>query len=309
MTATDYARSVAAAVKDRADLPPVTSGHETTAAAVLLNVENMLRMTGRRMEDEVLGIPGVGSVGKASMHLLLKHLPHPRKLILCDPYAATGDSLRGPAAGLPGRLRKAADEVVNVLGYRGEIEVIGGTSKLPDEFYESTVISADTNAPDIVDIARLRPGTMLVDDSIPPCYDRDIAMARITEKADLLFGQGDVIECATPMQKVFGWPPMMYELAGEEGVEWFAANTPDAFSTTQITSSVLSNVLVAQDGISPATGPAEPGRAAGHIDVLRKNGYVGGPPQCDGVMIPEESIARFVEQFGAVGVRAAGAES
>ncbi|HWO66725.1 MAG TPA: amino acid adenylation domain-containing protein [Umezawaea sp.] len=305
VTATDYARGVAAAIEGRTDLPPVTSGHETTAAAVVLNVENLLRLTGRAMENEVLGVLGLGSVGKASMHLLLKHLPHPRKLILCDPYAATSDSPRGPKAAITGRLRKAADEATGVLGYRGEIEIIGGTSSLPEEFYEATVISADTNAPDIVDIAALRPGTMLVDDSIPPCYDRDVAMARIEQQADLLFAQGDVIECTTPMHKVFGWPPLMYELAGEEGVEWFAANTPDAFSTTQITSSVLSNVLVAQNGVSPATGPAEPGRAAGHIDVLRGNGYVGGPPQCDGVMIPAEAIARFVERFGAVGTQVA----
>ncbi|MEV4923033.1 amino acid adenylation domain-containing protein [Streptomyces roseoverticillatus] len=309
VSATDYGRGVAAAIKGRTDLPPVTSGHDTTSAAVLLNVENMLQMTGRRMENEVLGILGVGSVGRASMHLLLTHLPHPRKLILCDPYAATSDSPRGPAAGLTGRLRKAADEVRNVIGYTGEIQIIGGTSSLPEEFYEATVISADTNAPDIVDVAALRPGAMLVDDSIPPCYDRDAALARIEEKGDLLFGQGDVIECATPMQKVFGWPPLMYELAGEEGVDWFAANTPDAFSTTQITSSVLSNVLVAQEGIGPVTGPSDPDLAYRHVEVLRKNGYVGGPPQCDGVMIPEESVARFVERFGTGGTRAAGAKS
>jgi len=309
VTATNYARGVADAVKDRQDLPPITSGHDTTSAAVLLNVENMLNMTGRSMDNEVLGILGVGSVGKASMHLLLTCLPHPRKLILCDPYAATSDSPRGPAAGLPSRLKKAADEVRNVIGYRGEIEIIGGTSSLPDEFYEATVISADTNAPDIVNVGKLRPGTMLVDDSIPPCYDRDIAMARILEKSDLLFGQGDVIECAVPMRKIFGWPPLMYDLAGEEGVDWFAANTPDAYSTTQITSSVLSNVLVAQEGIGPVTGPSDPQRAIRHLEVLRSNGYRGGPPQCDGVLIPEESIARFVEQFGEVGARDANATS
>lgn len=306
VTATDYGRGVANAIKDREDLPPVTSGHDTTSAAVLLNVDNLLRLTGRSMENEVLGILGVGSVGKASMHLLLTQLPHPRKLILCDPYAATSDSPRGPAAGLTGRLKKAADEALNVIGYKGEIQIIGGTSKLPDEFYEATVISADTNAPDVVDVAKLRPGAMLVDDSIPPCYDRDTALARVQEKADLLFGQGDVIECATPMQKTFGWPPMMYELAGEDGVDWFAANTPDAYSTTQITSSVLSNVLVAQSGIGPVTGPSEPERAYRHVEVLRKNGYVGGPPQCDGVLIPQESIARFVEQFGGAGKQATG---
>jgi pyochelin synthetase len=111
------------------------------------------------------------------------------------------------------------------------------------------------------------------------------------------------------MQKTFGWPALMYELAGEEGVAWFAANTPDAYSMTQITSSVLSNVLAAQEGIAAMTGPSEPERAYRHVEVLRKNGYRGGPPQCDGVMIPEESIARFVEQFGAGGKQNAKATS
>ncbi|MGN9809491.1 non-ribosomal peptide synthetase [Micromonospora sp. BQ11] len=304
VSATDYGRMVHNAVQGRSDLPPITSGHDTTSASVLLVVENLLRVTGRRMENEVLGVLGVGSVGKASMHLLLNYLPHPRKLILCDPYAATGDSQRGPASGIPNRIKKAADEA-RAAGYKGEIAMIGGTSTLPEEFYESTLISADTNAPDIVDVSRLRPGTMLVDDSIPPCYDRDAAMARVEERADILFGQGDVVRCSAPMQKIFSWPPLMYELAGEEGVEWFAANTPDAFSKVDITSSVLSNLIVGQPGLGPVVGPSDPARCHRQIEVLRQNGYVGGPPQCDGVYLTEEQIARFTEKFGNVTEHAA----
>jgi amino acid adenylation domain-containing protein len=304
VSATDYGRAVQKAVEGRTDLPPITSGHDTTSASVLLVVETMLRLTGRRMENEVLGILGVGSVGKASMHLLLTYLPHPRKLILCDPYAATSDSPRGAAGGIPGRIKKAADEA-RKLGYQGEIQIIGGTSTLPEEFYEATMISADTNAPDIVDVARLKPGSMLVDDSIPPCYDRDAAMARVEERADVLFGQGDVVRCATPMQKVFGWPQLMYELAGEEGVDWFVQNTPDASSIVDITSSVLSNLIVGQEGMGPVVGPSDPDRCHRQIEILRQNGYVGGPPQCDGVFISEESVARFRAKFGGVTEHAA----
>jgi hypothetical protein len=238
------------------------------------------------------------------MHLLLTYLPHPRKLILCDPYAATSDSPRGAAGGIPGRIKKAADEA-RKLGYQGEIQIIGGTSTLPEEFYEATMISADTNAPDIVDVARLKPGSMLVDDSIPPCYDRDAAMARVEERADVLFGQGDVVRCATPMQKVFGWPQLMYELAGEEGVDWFVQNTPDASSIVDITSSVLSNLIVGQEGMGPVVGPSDPDRCHRQIEILRQNGYVGGPPQCDGVFISEESVARFRAKFGGVTEHAA----
>jgi hypothetical protein len=250
------------------------------------------------MGNEALGILGVGSVGRASMHMLLSYLPHPRMLILCDPYAATSDSQRGRASAIPSRLKHAAEEARTKLGYQGEIKIIGGTSTLPDEFYEATLISADTNAPDIVDVARLRPGTMLCDDSIPPCFDRDIAMARIEERADVMFAQGDVVRCATPMDKMFSWPPLMYELAGEEGVEYFVRNTPDASSTVDITSSVLSNLIAGQEGISPVVGPADPDRCHRQIEILRENGYVGGAPQCDGLFVSEEAIARFREQFG-----------
>jgi pyochelin synthetase len=297
VSATDYGRAVATALEQRQDLPPVTSGHDTTSASVLLVVENLLNLTGRRMENEVLGVLGVGSVGKASMHLLLRYLPHPRKLILCDPYAATGDSPRGRASTLTGRIKKAADEA-RALGYQGEIAVIGGTSTLPDEFYEATLISADTNAPDVVDVAKLRPGTMLCDDSIPPCYNQEEALARVAEHADLLFAQGDVVRCATPMQKVFSWPQLMYDLAGEDGVEWFSRNTPDVSSTLDITSSVLSNLLAAQEGLKPVVGPSDPDLCDRQIELLRQNGYVGGPPQCDGVFLSEESISRFRQQFG-----------
>ncbi|MFD9907149.1 amino acid adenylation domain-containing protein [Streptomyces sp. NPDC059063] len=287
VSATDYGKSVAAALDGRADLPRVTSGHDTTAASVLLVVETALRRGGRRFDDEVLCCLGVGSVGRASLELMLGHLPHPRGLLLCDPYAQVGS------------VEQVADDVRTRLGYRGDIRVIGGTSKLPDEFYEATLISADTNAPDIVDVARLRPGTILVDDSIPPCYDRDDALARVEERADLLFAQGDVVRAAKPMGKLLHWPPMMVDMFGKEGIDEFVNMTPDASSPVDITSSVLSSLLAGRvEGIAPTVGPADPGRCEKHIETLRGLGFEGGPPQCDGIFLSEQAVVRFRERFG-----------
>jgi amino acid adenylation domain-containing protein len=294
VSATNYGQAVAEAVEGRPALPRVTSGHDTTAASVLLVVETMLRHGGRRMADETLGCLGVGSVGRASLHLLLTKLPHPRGLVLCDPYAQ------------PGKVEQVADEVRTTLGYKGDIRVIGGTSTLPDEFYEATLISADTNAPDIVDVARLKPGTMLVDDSIPPCYDRGDALARVAERADLLFAQGDVVRTSMPMGKLLHLPPMLDQLVGSEGIDEFMRTTPDASSPVDITSSVLSSLLAGQvEGIVPTVGPSDPGRCDKQIDTLRELGFEGSPPQCDGEFLPEESVVRFREQFG-VAERAAG---
>jgi pyochelin synthetase len=286
VSATDYGRAVAAALEGRPELPRVTSGHDTTAASVLLVVETILRRGGRQMADEVLGCLGVGSVGRASLHLMLTKLPHPRGLVLCDPYAQHGT------------VEQVADEVRATLGYKGDIRVIGGTATLPEEFYEATLISADTNAPDIVEVARLKPGTMLVDDSIPPCYDRDDALARVAEKADVLFAQGDVVRSARPMGKLLHLPPMLTQLTGQQGVDEFVRTTPDASSPVDITSSVLSSLLVGREGIEAHVGPSDPARCYKHIDLLRGLGFEGGPPQCDGEFLSEESVIRFRKQFG-----------
>lgn len=286
VSATDYGRGVAAAVEGRPDLPRVTSGHDTTAASVLLVVETILRQGGRQMENEVLGCLGVGSVGRASLHLMLTKLPHPRGLVLCDPYAQ------------PGSVERVAEEVRTTLGYKGAIQVIGGTATLPEEFYEATLISADTNAPDIVEVARLKPGTMLVDDSIPPCYDRDDALARVADKADLLFAQGDVVRSSTPFGKLFHLPPMLVQLAGQAGIDEFVRTTPDASSPVDITSSVLSSLLVGREGIQAHVGESDPARCYKHIDILHGLGFEGSPPQCDGEFLSEESIVRFRKQFG-----------
>jgi hypothetical protein len=287
VSATDYGRAVSAALEGRTDLPQVTSGHDTTAASVLLVVETILRQGGRRMEDEVLCCLGVGSVGRASLQLMLKHLPHPRGLLLCDPYAQVGS------------VEHVAEDVRSRLGYRGEIRVIGGTSTLPDEFYDATLISADTNAPDIVDVERLRPGAMLIDDSIPPCYDRDAALARAEDRADVLFAQGDVVRADKPMGKLIHWPPMMVQMFGEQGITDFVNITPDASSPVDITSSVLSSLLAGRvEGIVPMVGPADASRCEKHIEALRDLGFEGGPAQCDGVFLSEQAVVRFREQFG-----------
>ncbi|TDB90609.1 amino acid adenylation domain-containing protein [Actinomadura sp. KC216] len=294
VSATEYGQAVANALEQRTDLPRVTSGHDTTAASVLLVVEAMLRHGGRRIEDEVLCSLGVGSVGRASLELMLRHLPHPRELMLCDPYAQRGS------------VEQVAEEVRDTFGYRGEIRVIGATAELPDEFYEATLISADTNAPDIVDVARLRPGAILVDDSIPPCYDRDAALARAEERADVLFAQGDVVRAKTPMGKVLYWPPAMTQMFGAEGIDEFIRSTPDASSPVDITSSVLSSLLVERvEGIEPTVGPADPDRCVKHLETLRGLGFDGGAPQCDGIFLSEGAVTRFREQFGVTSEQAA----
>jgi pyochelin synthetase len=287
-SATDYGRAVLAAVDGRTDLPRVTTGHDTTAASVVLGVRNILRQGGRELAGESLGCLGLGSVGKASLRLLLARVPHPRELLLCDLY------------GKVGMLEQFAHELRTTLGYRGEIRVMGATSTLPDEFYEATLIVGATNAPDVLDVDRLRPGTLVVDDSVPPCYRREVALARVQERYDLLFAEGGVLHAGEPIGKLIHVPGAVPQLMGPEGVEEFLRNSPDASSPSGITSCILSSLLTARvDGLAPSVGPADPGRCAQHVDALLQLGFEAGPLQCDGELLSAEAISRFREQFGA----------
>ena len=68
----------------------VTTGHALTTATIVTNLVDLLQRCGRRIEREDIAIVGLGSVGRSVLELLLRKLPHPRKLVLCELYAKIG---------------------------------------------------------------------------------------------------------------------------------------------------------------------------------------------------------------------------
>ncbi len=113
---TDHGHDIAAWLQGRPNCPGLTTGHATTTAAVVRNLEQMLAMSGRLLEQESLVVLGLGSIGQSCLRLLLEVCPHPREIILCDVFAreqswqAFAASLRGtwlpgsgPAGGLQNR--------------------------------------------------------------------------------------------------------------------------------------------------------------------------------------------------------------
>ena len=48
---------------------------------------------------------------------------------------------------------------------------------MPPDVYEASFVVGATNAPDILDVDRLQPGTLIVDDSAPHCFRSDKALA------------------------------------------------------------------------------------------------------------------------------------
>jgi hypothetical protein len=177
---------------------------------------------------------------------------------------------------------------------------MGSKSALSDEFHEATLIIGATNAPDVLDVARLRPGTLVVDDSVPPCYRRELALARVEERHDLLFAEGGVLRAGERIDKLLHLPAAMPQMIGQEGVDGFLRNSPDVSSPEGVTSCILSSLLTTQvDGLTPSVGPGESSSSAKHVDALLELGYEAGPLQCDGALLNEESIRRFRDRYGA----------
>ncbi|WDZ82888.1 non-ribosomal peptide synthetase [Micromonospora cathayae] len=163
----------------------VTTGHAVTAVSVVLTVEAALAAVGGDLAGRTVAVVGLGSIGSTSSRLLLARAARPpARLVLCDVPAAA-PRLAAHAA----RLR--AD------GFHGAVETCRSTPGVPAGVYEAdVVIGATSAASQPIDVDRLRPGTIVVDDSFPHALDPARALARMRSAGDLLVVGGGLLHLA-----------------------------------------------------------------------------------------------------------------
>lgn len=278
---TDYGRDLAAAVP--ADGPRVTHGHATTASAVVLTVDRILRVCGRDLATERLGVLGLGSIGSASLRLLLRHLPHPAELTLCDVYDKQDD--------LDALRRELVDG-----GFRGTVRLLPSPGAVPDWFYRhSSLILGATNVPDVLDVAELRPGTVVVDDSSPHCFSLDAAHARTGRVGDVVFVEAGLVESPGQISRLQYWPPEFAALLDSPSVRRFLSPDPRG-----IPGCVLSGLLSAQfPELADTVGPVDPEVAGRHLETLQRLGFRGGRPRCGDEPMTDAYLAGFRRRHGA----------
>ncbi|GAA4073428.1 non-ribosomal peptide synthetase/type I polyketide synthase [Streptomyces shaanxiensis] len=160
----------------------LTTGHASTTVAVVKTVQATLAATGRRLDDLSLAVVGCGSIGTSSLRLLLATAPRPpARLLLCD--------LPGSTA----RLKRLAADLRS--GHPAmTVQVAESGRTLPASVYEADVIvTAVSGATNLLDIDRLRPGTTVVDDSFPHCFDTARALDRMSRDQDVLVVGGGLL--------------------------------------------------------------------------------------------------------------------
>jgi acyl carrier protein len=284
---TDYGRDLTPHAELRAtptpSSPPFTTGHATTAATVVLSIARMLAESGRDLSQETVAFLGLGSIGLASLRLLLHTLGEPERILLCDLYRKR-DHL--------GAIRR---ELIDAFGVTARIDTLETRDELPDEVYQASLIVGATSAAGILDVARLRPYSLLVDDSAPHCFARAAAEKRLRERGDLLFTEGGVLQAPEPIPRLLHLP---------RGAEALAALLPSGLPgmpgvsrADEITGCVLSGLLSMRFAELAATiGEVTLEESIRHHERLMSLGFRGAPLHCEGFALPAESVARFRSQ-------------
>ncbi|MGW4871935.1 amino acid adenylation domain-containing protein [Streptomyces chartreusis] len=164
----------------------ITTGHASTTVAVVKTVGAALTATGRRLGELSLAVVGCGSIGVSSLRLLLATAPCPPARLLLSDLPGSAERLQGLAAELssehPGM----------------PVEVVESGQALPAAIYGADVIvTAVSGATRLLDVARLRPGTIVVDDSFPHCFDTTSALDRMDRDRDVLVVGGGLLSLGT----------------------------------------------------------------------------------------------------------------
>ncbi len=276
-SATDNARAVAAALNGRDDLPRPTTGHATTAAAVFLALRRALGEAGRELAGERVAFLGLGSIGAATLRLLMSVPPHPREIILSDLFSKIEV------------LREIQRELVEQFAFRGPVRVLSSASGVPEKLYEATTIVGATNVPGVLEMDRVRPGTVLVDDSAPHSFQPGAAIERFETSADVLFTEGGTLKSPEAVQMFRYLPPGIETFLAPEAVKALTFYNP-----WQITGCVLSGLLSARfDEIRPTNGPVDRSDLCRNLEKLNELGFVGADLHCEGYVLAPEQIRRF----------------
>ena len=170
---------------------------------MVLTVQSVCRAERRDLRHEAVAFVGLGAIGTASLFTLLGRGAHPARLVLCDVPAKRS------------YLEQLAQEIRRAHHFSGAIDIVTRSS-LPDEAYQCRFFVCATNVTGVLDIARLRPGSIVIDDSFPLCFDLQSALERIKARGDILCLSAGSVSVEGRVDWDFALPPQLQGLRRDE---------------------------------------------------------------------------------------------
>ena len=288
-SATDYGREIQTWFEDRKDLPKITTGDATRTATIIKTVEGVLEKTGRKFAQERVAFVGLRSIGMGTVKLALEVLPHPKEILLCDPYMSAEqlDMIR---------------REVKESGYKGQITVHPNGGGLPASVYAATFVIGTTSIPGILDVGKLPSGAIIVDYSFPPSFRIADAVRRFEETNDLLFTTGGELHLDETIKETIYLPQQAQALSSlidNRHITLLAGRDPKEI-TGCIVVSLLTNL---QKDVKPTQGPVSPEDVLAHYQFLAKRGFKPARLQMHRYFLDPKRISKF----GKVKVKTVGA--
>lgn len=251
----------------------LTTGHSTTIACVVHMVAAIGPVLRRKMGLERMAFLGLGSIGEGVALLCAARLAPPASLLLVD---------------VPSRRAHLEALAQALKRWCADVRIALTEGPAPGELYDCSLIVSATSMPGVVDVGRLRPGTIVVDDSAPHCFSVADAWRRMRTEGDLLVTEAGTLKVPEVLRRLPG--PMWRE--SEEGR--FAAGAallnpgPDL-----LMGCVYASVLTLREGLAPVIGLPTPGQTAAAWDLLEQLGAGAAPMSLQGQVVPASILERM----------------
>lgn len=258
----------------------VTTGHATVVAAVGLTFHHLCESLGRPLGGERLGILGLGAIGTAVLGYLFDSGLVPAEIELCD--------LMSKAA----HLEASQERLRSTYCFQGPVRIRTSRGSAPEEFYRCGIIFGATSVPGVLSIPRLRPGTIVIDESGPHCFSVADALARFRTTGDTIVTEAGVLRAPEPLGRTYFFPRQPTQL--DASLEALVKSQP----ADHITGCVLSALLAATEPeITCDVGDVGKKACARNARWLREHGFQSAAVHCEGVPYDLADVEQFMTRF------------
>ncbi len=251
----------------------LTTGHSTTVLAMLYTIRSVLTLLERPLDSCHLAVVGLGSIGEATLKALLATQAHPASLILVDRMGSVQ------------RLKDLAERLSREHQYSGAIKVLQSQQGLPPEVYQADLIISAVSARQVIEIANLRPGTVLVDDSFPHCFDVKAAITRMQQQSDVLVLGGGLLHLPDSQKEIYlplPHPDLQRALT--------QISLPACLPGCQLESLLLA----AYPELPETLGLVEPDKLLQYLPVLEAAGIQAAPLHLEGYLVPADLVTNLI---------------
>jgi predicted amino acid dehydrogenase len=164
----------------------VTTGHSMTSVTVLQTYRRAAAELGLDPATSRVVVLGAGSVGAAFSRLLVREPVRPAELVLVD---------------RPERTRHV-EHLAHELASSGATVSVDFTDRYgqlsqDSVCYDARFLISAVSTPNVIDIEKVAPGTVLVDDSQPNCWSREQAWRRVVRREDIAPCEAGLVDASS----------------------------------------------------------------------------------------------------------------